>query len=106
MLVNKEEIRKLMKQGKLSNQEDLNTIFRSMIKDAIETIYEGELTEMLGYEKYERKGKKGEEKENNARKHRLINPGKIPLEIIEIQVGEYIEENDIVRFEDRYSRVD
>ena len=39
MLVNKEEIRKLMKQGKLSNQEDLNSIFRSMIKDAIETIY-------------------------------------------------------------------
>ena len=70
MLVNKEEIRKLMKQGKLSSQEDLNAIFRSMIKDAIETIYEGELTEMLGYEKYERKNRKGEEneeKENNAR---------------------------------------
>ena len=70
MLVNKEEIRKLMKQGKLSSQKDLNAIFRSMIKDAIETIYEGELTEMLGYEKYERKNRKGEEneeKENNAR---------------------------------------
>ena len=70
MLVNKEEIRKLMKQGKLSSQEDLNAILRSMIKDAIETIYEGELTEMLGYEKYERKNRKSEEneeKENNAR---------------------------------------
>jgi len=67
MLVNKEEIRKLMKQGKLSNQEDLSSIFRSMIKDAIETIYEGELTEMLGYDRYGRKSKNGEEKENNAR---------------------------------------
>ena len=37
-------------------------------------------------------------------KHRLINPGKIPLEIIEVQVGEYVEEDDIVRFEDKYSR--
>jgi len=39
-----------------------------------------------------------------SRKHRLINPGKIPLEIIEIQVGEYVEEDDIVRFEDKYER--
>lgn len=39
-----------------------------------------------------------------TKKHRLINPGKIPLEIIEIQVGEYVEEDDIVRFEDRYKR--
>ncbi|MEJ5172727.1 MAG: mannose-1-phosphate guanylyltransferase/mannose-6-phosphate isomerase [Hydrogenothermaceae bacterium] len=37
-------------------------------------------------------------------KHRLINPGKIPLEIIEVQVGEYVGEDDIVRFEDRYGR--
>jgi len=39
-----------------------------------------------------------------SKKHRIINPGKIPLEIIEIQVGEYLEEDDIERFEDRYSR--
>jgi len=39
-----------------------------------------------------------------TRKHRLINPGKIDLEIIEVQVGEYVEEDDIERFEDRYSR--
>jgi len=69
MLVNREEIRKLMKQGKLSNQEDLNAIFRSMIKDAIETIYEGELTELLGYERYERKNRKNktDTEDNNAR---------------------------------------
>jgi mannose-1-phosphate guanylyltransferase/mannose-6-phosphate isomerase len=39
-----------------------------------------------------------------TKKHRLINEGKIPLEIIEIQVGEYVGEDDIVRFEDRYER--
>ena len=37
-------------------------------------------------------------------KHRLENIGRIPLEIIEVQNGEYLEEDDIVRFEDVYSR--
>lgn len=37
-------------------------------------------------------------------KHRLENPGKIPLEIIEIQNGEYLGEDDIVRFDDIYGR--
>ena len=37
-------------------------------------------------------------------KHRLENPGKIPLEVIEIQVGEYLGEDDIVRFEDDWDR--
>ncbi|MEN2998104.1 MAG: sugar phosphate nucleotidyltransferase [Brevinematia bacterium] len=37
-------------------------------------------------------------------KHRLENPGKVPLEIIEIQIGEYISEDDIVRFLDIYGR--
>jgi mannose-1-phosphate guanylyltransferase / mannose-6-phosphate isomerase len=37
-------------------------------------------------------------------KHRIENPGKIPLHIIEIQSGTYLGEDDIVRFEDRYGR--
>jgi mannose-1-phosphate guanylyltransferase/mannose-6-phosphate isomerase len=37
--------------------------------------------------------------------HRLENPGKVPLELIEVQVGEYVGEDDIVRFEDVYGRV-
>jgi mannose-1-phosphate guanylyltransferase / mannose-6-phosphate isomerase len=36
--------------------------------------------------------------------HRLTNPGKIPLELIEVQVGSYLGEDDIVRFEDIYKR--
>jgi mannose-1-phosphate guanylyltransferase/mannose-6-phosphate isomerase len=36
--------------------------------------------------------------------HRLENPGKLPLEIIEIQSGEYLDEDDIVRFDDQYGR--
>ena len=37
-------------------------------------------------------------------KHRLCNPGRVPLEIIEVQLGETVEEDDIVRFSDDYGR--
>jgi mannose-1-phosphate guanylyltransferase/mannose-6-phosphate isomerase len=36
--------------------------------------------------------------------HRLENPGKVPLHVIEVQVGSYLGEDDIVRFEDTYGR--
>ncbi|MGE0485905.1 MAG: mannose-1-phosphate guanylyltransferase/mannose-6-phosphate isomerase [Gammaproteobacteria bacterium] len=36
--------------------------------------------------------------------HRLANPGTLPLELIEVQSGSYLGEDDIVRFEDRYNR--
>jgi len=37
-------------------------------------------------------------------RHRLENPGVIPLEIIEVQTGSYLGEDDIVRFDDHYGR--
>lgn len=39
-----------------------------------------------------------------GRRHRLANPGRIPLELIEVQSGSYLGEDDIVRFEDVYGR--
>ena len=39
-------------------------------------------------------------------KHRLSNPGKLPLIIIEVQNGKYLGEDDIVRFDDVYGRVE
>jgi mannose-1-phosphate guanylyltransferase/mannose-6-phosphate isomerase len=36
--------------------------------------------------------------------HRIENPGKVPLHIIEVQSGSYLGEDDIVRFEDNYGR--
>jgi mannose-1-phosphate guanylyltransferase/mannose-6-phosphate isomerase len=38
-------------------------------------------------------------------KHRLSNPGKLTLEIIEVQLGEYVEEDDIISYDDEYGRV-
>ena len=37
-------------------------------------------------------------------KHRLSNPGKLSLELIEVQSGAYLDEDDIVRFNDKYNR--
>lgn len=42
---------------------------------------------------------------SKTQRHRLENPGKIPLEIIEVQSGPYLEEDDIVRFDDAYGRI-
>ena len=39
-----------------------------------------------------------------GQKHRLHNPGKVPLEIIEVQSGSYLGEDDIIRFDDNYHR--
>lgn len=39
-------------------------------------------------------------------KHRLANPGKVPLQLVEIQCGSYLGEDDIVRFDDEYGRAD
>jgi mannose-1-phosphate guanylyltransferase/mannose-6-phosphate isomerase len=36
--------------------------------------------------------------------HRLENPGRVPLEMIEVQSGAYLGEDDIVRFDDKYGR--
>ncbi|MBM3649321.1 MAG: mannose-1-phosphate guanylyltransferase/mannose-6-phosphate isomerase [Alphaproteobacteria bacterium] len=37
--------------------------------------------------------------------HRLANPGDEPLEVVEVQTGDYLEEDDIIRYEDIYARV-
>ncbi|MNO08888.1 Mannose-1-phosphate guanylyltransferase 1 [compost metagenome] len=39
-------------------------------------------------------------------KHRLMNPGVIDLVLIEVQSGDYLGEDDIVRFSDQYGRVE
>ena len=41
----------------------------------------------------------------SGEKHRLSNPCKIPLEIIEVQFGDCVDEDDILRFDDEYGRV-
>ena len=37
--------------------------------------------------------------------HRLSNPGEIPLKLVEVQSGDYLGEDDIIRFKDDYGRI-
>ncbi len=55
-----------------------------------------------GVEKFVRSGESIFFRE--GQKHRLENPGKMLLEIIEVQMGQYLEEDDIIRFDDEYGR--
>ena len=41
-----------------------------------------------------------------ATRHRLENEGRVPLHIIEVQMGKYLEEDDIVRFDDDFGRIE
>lgn len=65
---------------------------------------------VVGTAEVQRGGEKLLLKENESiyiplgEKHRLSNPGKEPLELIEVQSGAYLGEDDIVRFEDHYGR--
>ena len=51
MLVDKNEIHKLIKEKKVTNSIELNDVLRAIVKEVIETMYDGELTELLGYTK-------------------------------------------------------
>ncbi|GAB6886736.1 IS256-like element ISSod18 family transposase [Desulfothermus okinawensis JCM 13304] len=57
MLVNKEEIIKLYKEGKVKDSEGLDGILKKVMKDIIETLYQAELTEFLGYSPYDKSNK-------------------------------------------------
>ena len=37
--------------------------------------------------------------------HRMQNPGKMPMVLIEVQTGAYLGEDDIIRYEDEYARI-
>ena len=37
--------------------------------------------------------------------HRMENPGRLPITLIEVQIGSYLEEDDIIRYQDAYSRI-
>jgi len=63
-----------------------------------------------GIAKVTRKGKTFRLRQNESTyiplgvRHRLENPGSTPLEMVEVQSGSYIGEDDIERFDDRYRR--
>jgi transposase-like protein len=90
MFINKDEIRRLFKEGKLNTPEDLQSTLSSIIKDVVETIYEGELTELLGYSHYDKSSKETNNSRNGySNKKVKSNYGEIELSVPRDRNGEY-----------------
>ena len=72
-------------------------------REELWTVVSGEGVAVIG--ENEIKVKKGSTiRVPSGAKHRMGNTGKVPLVFIEVQIGEYLGEDDIVRFEDDYNR--
>lgn len=90
MFIDKEEVKRLFKEGKLRTQEDLQSVLSSIIKDAVETIYEGELTELLGYSRYDKSSKETNNSRNGYNNKKVkSNYGEIELSVPRDRNGEY-----------------
>jgi len=90
MFVNKEEIKKLFKEKKLRTSEDLKEFLPKLIKEAIETMYDGELTELLGYDAYDKSNKTVDNSRNGySDKSVKSNFGEIGLEVPRDRNGEF-----------------
>ena len=57
MLLNREKLKELIRRRGLSGKDDFNDLMGSLTREVIETFLEGELTDSLGYEKYDHEGK-------------------------------------------------
>lgn len=90
MLVNKDVIYKLYEEGKIRKQEDLREVFNAVFKEIIETIYQAELTETLGYSKYDKAKKKTDNSRNGYSSKRVKSSmGEIELDVPRDRKGEY-----------------
>lgn len=83
--------------GKLSLQAHHHRSEHWVVVSGTATVYCGDLVKMVT--------KNGSAYIPIGEKHRLENRGKVPLQLIEVQVGEYLGEDDIERFEDTYGRI-
>ena len=90
MLVNKDVIFKLYEEEKIRKQEDLKEVFNVVFKGIIETIYQAELTETLGYSKYDKARKKTNNSRNGYNSKVVRSSfGEIELDVPRDRRGEY-----------------
>lgn len=81
MFFNKEELQKLLKEKGVKSQEDMQSLLRELTKEVIETLYDGELTNHLGYSKHEQSGSSsGNAKNGRGKKKVNSHFGEINLE--------------------------
>ena len=60
----KEELKKALKEKKIKNLDDLNDFMREISKEILESLFDGEMTDFLGYEKYDHKSKETDNSRN------------------------------------------
>lgn len=65
-VIDKEALKKLVKEKKVKNIDDLNELARNLLKDTIDIMLEEELKDSLGYEKYDYKSKQTDNSRNGA----------------------------------------
>ena len=81
MLLDKNELKNLLKEKNIKDQSGLNDLLRTLTKEVIETLYEGELSEHLGYEKHSANQNGGENYRNGKGKKTVhSHAGDIELE--------------------------
>ena len=81
VLFNKDDLKKILKEKNISDQSGLNDLLRDLTKEVIDALYEGELTDHLGYEKYGKNNNKHSNNRNGSGKKTVqSNLGSIDLE--------------------------
>jgi putative transposase len=81
-MLEKDELKKLLKEKKIKSLDDFNAFMRDISKEVLETLFDGEMSEFLGYEKYDHKSKETENSRNgNSQKQVKSKFGAIDLEV-------------------------
>ncbi len=95
-LIDKSKVRELMKEGKLKDISDIQSLLKEQFKDLIEEMLEAELDPELGYSKYDFKNKDTENARNGKRSKKVRSDyGEIEIEVPRDRGGEF--EPTIVR---------
>lgn len=89
-LLDKKEVRRLMKEGKLKDISDIQSLLKAQFKDLIEEMLEGEIEHELGYSKYDYKNKDTFNSRNGKRSKKVKSDyGEIEIEVPRDRTGEF-----------------
>jgi putative transposase len=81
-MLEKDELKKLLKEKKIKSLDDFNAFMRDISKEVLETLFDGEMSEFLGYERYDQKSKETDNSRNgHSQKQVKSKFGAIDLEV-------------------------
>lgn len=89
-LLDKKEVRRLMKEGKLKDISDIQNLLKAQFKDLIEAMLEGEIEHELGYSKYDYKNKDTFNSRNGKRSKKVKSDyGEIEIDVPRDRAGDF-----------------